>query len=167
MSELLDSGARQQFDSGAVRDIRKGKGRMDLVPLELFGNRMKDPIFIYLNTYSYKGNIDSLWSAFDEFLLVRGWDIYTAMIELSKQYEDGAEKYDADNWRKGMPVHCFIDSAARHYTKYRRGDQDEPHDRAFIWNIISGIWMHINKPEYIDLPFINKKEIAQIEVDNG
>lgn len=159
MSDLLDSGARQQFDSGAVRDIREGKGRMDLVPLELFGKRLKDPIILALNTYIQKGDTDNLWTAYDLFIDLVGWDIYTSIIEVSKQYEDGARKYAEDNWKKGMPVHCFIDSTARHYMKYRRGDQDEPHDRAVLWNIISGMWMHINKPEYIDLPFSAQREI--------
>ena len=28
----LDSGERREFESGAVRDIQEGKGRMDLIP---------------------------------------------------------------------------------------------------------------------------------------
>jgi hypothetical protein len=50
-------------------------------------------------------------------------------------------------------VHIFIDSGVRHYLKYLRGDKDEPHDRAFIWNMLGAIWTHENKPELIDLPF--------------
>ena len=32
MSEILDSGTRREFTSGAVRDMASGKGRMDLLP---------------------------------------------------------------------------------------------------------------------------------------
>lgn len=32
MAELKDSGNRREFESGAVRDMEEGKGRMDLVP---------------------------------------------------------------------------------------------------------------------------------------
>ena len=32
MSKILDSGTRRSFDTGAVRDIQEGKGRMDLLP---------------------------------------------------------------------------------------------------------------------------------------
>ena len=32
MSEILDSGERREFSSGAVRDMSGGKGRMDLLP---------------------------------------------------------------------------------------------------------------------------------------
>jgi hypothetical protein len=33
MTELKDSGARQEFSTGAVRDVAGGKGRMDLLPM--------------------------------------------------------------------------------------------------------------------------------------
>lgn len=33
MSEILDSGQRDEFATGAVRDCHAGKGRMDLLPL--------------------------------------------------------------------------------------------------------------------------------------
>lgn len=32
VSRILDSGDRTEFDTGAVRDLREGKGRMDLLP---------------------------------------------------------------------------------------------------------------------------------------
>ena len=32
LSPLKDSGERREFESGAVRDIQRGKGRMDLLP---------------------------------------------------------------------------------------------------------------------------------------
>ena len=33
MSEILDSGERRTFESGAVRDMQEGKGRFDLLPM--------------------------------------------------------------------------------------------------------------------------------------
>lgn len=33
MTVIKDSGNRREFDSGAVRDIQEGKGRMDLLPM--------------------------------------------------------------------------------------------------------------------------------------
>ena len=73
-------------------------------------------------------------------------------IEVAKHFEDGAVKYGDNNWQKGIYLHCYIDSAVRHYCKYRRGDKDEPHERAFLWNILCAIWTHKNKPEMIDIP---------------
>ena len=32
MEKILDSGERTEFDTGAVRDMHEGKGRMDLLP---------------------------------------------------------------------------------------------------------------------------------------
>ena len=38
MNQILDSGTRRSFESGAVRDIAEGKGRMDLLPLDIIAN---------------------------------------------------------------------------------------------------------------------------------
>ncbi len=32
---IKDSGERRKFETGAVRDIQKGKGRCDLLPLDI------------------------------------------------------------------------------------------------------------------------------------
>lgn len=83
-------------------------------------------------------------------------DMYTAMLEVSKHYENGCEKYGERNWEKGIPLHSYIDSAVRHYFKFMRGDDDEPHNRAFLWNLLGAIWTQDNKPELNDLPFAEK-----------
>lgn len=157
MAELKDSGKRREFDTGAVRDIAEGKGRADLLPLDIISDRIGGKVLHWINEYIWKGEIAALWFALDEFVLMEGIDIYTAFIEASKQYEDGAKKYGDNNWRKGIPLHCYIDSGVRHYLKFRRGDKDEPHDRAFLFNILGAIWTHENKPELIDLPFAEDK----------
>ena len=56
--------------------------------------------------------------------------------------EEGALKYGENNWQKGIPESSYIDSAVRHYLKWLRGDDDEQHDRAFVWNIMCLIWTH-------------------------
>lgn len=159
MAELLDSGARRQFESGAVRDISDDKGRMDLVPLGVVADNLKDESLSRIEQYIRNGNTHDLWAAIEAFSGdKKEWDIYTALIETSKQYQDGAKKYSDRNWENGMPVHCFIDSGVRHYLKFLRGDTDEPHDRAFIWNMLGAIWTHENKPELIDLPFAEQSK---------
>ena len=62
------------------------------------------------------------------------------MLEVSKHYEDGARKYDDNNWRKGIPVKVYFDSASRHFMKWIANWKDEPHDRAIIWNCLCGAW---------------------------
>lgn len=155
MAELKDSGARREFSTGAVRDIADGKGRMDLVPLDVAAELLKDDILRLINNYVRHGDTNSLYEALRVFVHKHtNWNnLETALIEVSKQYEDGARKYTDRNWEKGIPVHCFIDSGVRHYLKCRRGDTDEPHDRAVLWNLLGALWTHKNKPELIDLPF--------------
>ena len=149
---LPDSGERRQFDSGAVRDIAQGKGRCDLMPLGVIGEWLNDNYLMHINEYLYTGDDDSLWAVFRAFSRERWEHTSTTLLEVAKHFEDGAIKYGDRNWEKGIPVHCYIDSAVRHYLKYRRGDQDEPHDRAFMWNILCAIWTHENHPELIDIP---------------
>ncbi len=106
---IKDSGERTNFDTGAVRDMHMGKGRMDLLPM-------------------------------------------SALIELAKHCEAGALKYGERNVDKGIPQHSFIDSAMRHLAKYTRGDKDEPHLVAALWNIAWAVNQEVEKPEMIDLP---------------
>lgn len=48
MTQIIDSGNRTEFATGAVRDIQQGKGRFDLMPLdvmsEVFGVELADEV---------------------------------------------------------------------------------------------------------------------------
>ena len=151
--EIKDSGNRREFGTGAVRDMAEGKGRCDLLPLKILAGKFDNMILSYIDDYIHHGNIQSLWNALDAFIGKGKGQWCSAMLDVSKQYEQGAVKYGEWNWTKGIPQHSYIDSAVRHYLKVLRGDNDEPHDRAFIWNVLGTIWTHEHKPEMIDLPF--------------
>lgn len=160
MANLKDSGARRDFGTGAVRDVAEGKGRCDLLPLDVVSSILDSPVLQLINDYVRNGKIQDLITAIKMFIHTdhTEWeDIFTGILEVSKQYEDGCQKYGDRNWEKGIPVHCYIDSGVRHYLKYLRGDTDEPHDRAFVWNMMGAIWTHWHKPELIDLPFANEE----------
>jgi hypothetical protein len=164
VGELLDSGERRQFDSGAVRDIVEGKGRCDLLPLDVLAyyyatSEGPNMVFMNLHYYIYKGDFEYILAALRAFGS-KHWngDSSEMFLEASKHYEDGARKYSERNWEKGIPSHSFIDSGSRHYLKYLGSRTDEPHDRAFVWNMLCAVRMHNEKPEYIDLPFISKIE---------
>ena len=167
MAELKDSGARRDFGTGAVRDVADGKGRCDLLPLHQVAALLDDEIIKAIGDYEESGNTSSLQKAIGLFSDMVFGSQYTAMLEAAKQYEDGCQKYGERNWQRGIPVHCYIDSGVRHYLKFRRGDVDEPHDRAFVWNMLGAIWTHENKPELIDLPFagMNKPEAGNPVTD--
>ena len=156
--KLPDSGERRQFDSGAVRDIAHGKGRCDLMPLGILGNRLKDKCLVNIHEYLYTGDTDHLWATLVQFETYYCDNIYTTLLEVAKHFEDGAVKYGDRNWEKGIPVHCYIDSAVRHYFKFLRGDTDEPHNRAFLWNIMCAMWTHENHPNLIDIPAFKTTE---------
>jgi hypothetical protein len=89
---LKDSGSRQEFSTGAVRDNQGGKGRYDLMPMH-------------------------------------------ALFRLARVFEKGAIKYDDDNWRKGIPLRRYLDSALRHLCKFAEGHRDEDHAAQAMWNL--------------------------------
>ena len=154
---IKDSGTRYEFNTGAVRDIQEGKGRCDLLPLDILAVRLESTVLSFIDEYIQEGYIDSLWYALDAFIGKDDKQFCSAILDVSKHYEQGALKYGEWNWTKGIPLHSYIDSAVRHYLKVLRGDNDESHERAFIWNILGAIWTHTNKPEMIDLLFTAKE----------
>lgn len=148
---IQDSGSRREFETGAVRDIQEGKGRCDLMPLgEVAVLLNNDPVLIDISLFTVADDEKYLYKAIDDFMDEYSVDPETMILEVSKHFEEGAQKYGEYNWQKGIPTHCYIDSAVRHYLKCRRGDSDEPHDRAFVWNILCCIWTRTHKPELND-----------------
>ena len=77
------------------------------------------------------------------------WD---AIHELAIHCELGALKYGERNCEKGIPIHSLIDSASRHISCYMRGQKDENHLRAAMWNIAFAIEMELNHSELQDIP---------------
>lgn len=145
--DILDSGDRTEFPSGARRDMREGKGRFDIAPLEVIAKFIGkspdfvDGIFWNANMFLKTNSTSYLYSAMKEFtdMAYDGNDM-TMLLDVAVHYEQGAKKYGPDNWRKSIPTWCYIDSALRHYVKWRRGDKDEHHDRAVMWNLMCCIW---------------------------
>lgn len=150
--EIKDSGARREFETGAVRDIAEGKGRCDLLPLDVIDDMIACPSCLgHIETFKQTKNKKWLYSAIKSFCETNDIHIFTMFLEVSKHFEEGAKKYGENNWKKGIPLHCYIDSATRHYLKYLRGDTDEPHDRAFVWNLLCAAWTIAHKPELDDI----------------
>ena len=158
---IKDSGTRREFGTGAVRDIQEGKGRCDLLPLDVLAEFHDDKVLAHIAEFQRSNMTVSLRNAlctavFDKHMF-NDWS--TTFLEVAKHFEEGAKKYGEYNWQKGIPTHCYIDSAVRHYLKYLRGDKDEPHDRAFVWNILCCIWTCKHKPELND--YADKKVIVK------
>lgn len=148
-SPIKDSGERQEFSTGAVRDIQTGKGRCDLLPLDIVAEFMtsktdKDILELFAefqDSGDYKCLVNAAAKFADEYFA----DRETAVLEYAIQLENGAIKYGPRNWQKGIPLDRYVDSGIRHYMKHLRGDSDERHDRAALWNMLCGAWTRKNK----------------------
>jgi hypothetical protein len=157
VSSIKDSGQRTEFETGAVRDIQEGKGRCDLMPMDviaiLFGRAFGEvdcatQIFSEIYLFLTSGNYRFLAEALGLFVEQSDFQCWSDMLlEVSVHFEEGAKKYGENNWQKGIPVRRYIDSAVRHYLMWLRGDTDEPHDRAVCWNLMCAVWTCIHKPE--------------------
>ena len=181
MAILKDSGDRANFSTGAVRDANTDKGRMDLVPLDTLADIIayytdhksefsemitKDTAVTAVlkcwNEFQWSGNNESLIRAFIILSLCEFGDLTTATLELSQHFKDGAVKYSENNWRLGIALHRYTDSGPRHLLELWRGDTDEPHGRAALWNLMCGLWTAINfdvsNTEVHDLPYDKAKQ---------
>ena len=142
---ILDSGERREYDTGAVRDIQEGKGRCDLLPLivacrVMDENEIYDEVLFLIDKFMNTMETQYLIQALHAFCKKYFGDPETMLLEVSIHFEEGAKKYGENNWQKGLPYSCYIDSAVRHYLKAMRGDIDEAHHRAFVWNLMCCVW---------------------------
>lgn len=141
---IKDSGERQEFSTGAARDIQTGKGRCDLMPLDIVSEFMaikpEKDYLSYIADFQETENYESLIGAAASFADKYFANRETAVLEYAIQLENGAIKYGPRNWQKGIPLDRYVDSGIRHYMKHLRGDNDERHDRAALWNMLCGAW---------------------------
>ncbi len=67
-------------------------------------------------------------------------EILTRWAELMAR---GADKYNANNWRLAETeeeINRFKESAFRHFVQWFRGDEDEDHLSAILFNVASFEW---------------------------
>lgn len=79
---------------------------------------------------------------------------YEAIEALAMWYEDGAEKYGARNWEKGLNVADSINRMIRHSIKAGNGWTDEDHLSAVMWNAACAITMMKRRPDCNDHPWM-------------
>ena len=155
MAEILDSGERTVYSTGAVRDLAgEDKGSCELLPLDIVASLMDDSVIAAVYAFQETGETKYLIDALKSF---RGFEsLSDMMLEVSLHYRDGAKKYGRHNWQKGIDISSYVNSMIRHYLKFKRGDDDERHDRAFVWNVLSCCWTMIHKPEMDDFTEKNR-----------
>jgi hypothetical protein len=59
-----------------------------------------------------------------------------AIHRLAKRFELGTKKYADKDHEKGIPDTQLLDSALRHIFQYMKGDKDEDHLIASVWNLM-------------------------------
>jgi len=64
----------------------------------------------------------------------------TAIRRMGKRFEDGASKYGAGNWMKGIPLSRYQDAIMRHTLAAAEGQTDEDHIGAILWNAAAWAW---------------------------
>lgn len=174
-------GEKAEFDGGAIRYTKTGKGRFDLIP----GDVIVDLIYYAWENFYCGGSMttsmsDIIQCAYQEdnvryyetIINLINWEyaygshgvddndeeckettyneftlgLCKMLKDLAIHYENGAEKYGVDNWKKGIPVTggnrggSFTDSGLRHLNQYLLDCTDEHHCIACIWNFIGALW---------------------------
>ena len=160
MENIVDSGERRQFATGAQRDM-SCKGRCDLLPWDVIAALLTGedgPVYSFCqsmaNAVLHVRLDKSIYAALDCFIEIAFLDsAETALLNVAFHFEAGARKYTDRNWELGINVDVFLDSAGRHFLKYLRGDTDECHDRAVVWNLLCALWTIKHHPDLIDVPF--------------
>ena len=63
-----------------------------------------------------------------------------ALMRVAKHYENGGKVYGDNNWKNGIPLARFLDSAMRHIVKMMADMEDEDHAAAACWNLMCFMW---------------------------
>lgn len=72
------------------------------------------------------------------------------LMRVLDRYRAGADKFGANNWKKGMQLSELYNSAQRHLIAWYMKDASEDHAAAAVWNILCAMWMENNKQEMDD-----------------
>lgn len=159
---IKDSGNRTEFETGAVRDIQQGKGRFDLMPLDImskvfaveFADEFEEgsiaDVLKSIAVFQQAGNEGWLCIAIAHYSQAVHVSLPTLMLDVARHFENGALKYGKHNWEKGIPISRYIDSALRHLMKDLAGETDEDHAAAFVWNCMCAAWTMENLPAMDD-----------------
>ena len=145
--EIKDSGERREFSTGSVRDLSEGKGRFDLMPMDVLATLSGDSVIACISAFMEDGEVQHLQDAYYNLVYNEFASEAAAWLALAKHFEKGMKKYGPDNWRKGIPVSSYCDSALRHWCKHKAGYDDEPHAVACLWNIVCCLWTIKHIPE--------------------
>lgn len=167
--QSFDTGSKRDTDDGKgnphliagepfvkVREYFKRKG---IVYTETFvedkkalSTTVEDHLWRYTQLVENRDdNIGEIYEAFELTCYLIALDegqpynhYYCAYNRVARHYQNGAIKYDFNNWRLGQPVSRYFDSTNRHLWKAEAELIDEDHYAALLWNLIGIIQTKID-----------------------
>lgn len=71
---------------------------------------------------------------------------------LAETYREGADKYGANNWKRGLPASDTLNHAIRHVYLWLSGDTSEDHLAHAAWGLLTVMHFEETRPELIDIP---------------
>lgn len=77
---------------------------------------------------------------------------HSALLRVARHMENSLVDHEERNWERGLPMHCFLDSAMRHIFKYMDGMTDEDHLAAAATNLLMALWTEAHLPAMQDIP---------------
>lgn len=77
---------------------------------------------------------------------------HSALLRVARHMENSLADHEERNWEKGLPMHCYLDSAMRHVFKYMDGQTDEDHLAAAATNLLMALWTEDHLPAMQDIP---------------
>ena len=77
---------------------------------------------------------------------------HSALLRVARHMENSLDTHEERNWERGLPMHCFLDSAMRHVFKYMDGRTDEDHLAAAATNLLMALWTEEHCPDMQDIP---------------
>ena len=181
--KLQDSGKRQMFSTGSFREPKEGAYHLFPGEALLYINKYKNNFTTIQNIKSKEEILNNIGINLFTFLVItpplinplksilKAIYLIEKLIQLedkvisanykrlASHFEKGANKYAANNWRKGQPISRYFNSAFRHYLAIQDNKIDEDHKTAFYWNLIALIQTKLDikysllPKELNDLPF--------------
>ena len=75
-----------------------------------------------------------------------------ALLRLAQTYNEGALKYPAHNYLKGIPASDLMNHALRHIMLWMAGDRSEPHIPHAVWGLCTLIHFEETRADLMDMP---------------
>lgn len=140
--ETKDSGKREKFASGMVRDTQEGKLRYDLAfdgPLfwALFKGTTKGPLAEAASRWYVDGGTERAAAVIQEIGKLEG-SIFIVVERYAALMMRGAIKYAERNWMQAegaAELARFRSSFCRHLKQYLNDEVDEDHMAAVFFNL--------------------------------